>query len=400
MVRTVVALLLLAGASAVSTHSRVELSTEQRANPIRRVVNLLQKMQKQIVDEGKKEEELFKKFMCYCTTGKDQLEASIAEAEEKTEKVKAQLEEAESKKAQMDADVKKAKADRAESKEALATATELRQKEATAFAKLSGEMKTNLSAMAAAIQAIEKGMAGSFLQTQAGATLRRLAVDADMSSADRDALTAWLSQGEGYAPKSGQIVGILKQMQDTMSKELQDATEAEEKAIKDFEELAAAKTAEINALTEEIETKMQASGELAVEIVNMKEDIDDTLKALEEDKKFLAELDKGCSTKEAEWEERQKMRSQELLAIHETIGILNNDDALELFKKTLPAPSLLQLKVSSKEVQTAALKALNGAKSKDPRVALISLTLRGGAKSFEKVIQEAYATSADPLFLK
>jgi septal ring factor EnvC (AmiA/AmiB activator) len=207
-----------------------------------------------------------------------------------------------------------------------------------------------------------------------------------MSSADRDALTAWLSQGEGYAPKSGQIVGILKQMQDTMSKELSDATDAEEKAIKDFEELAKAKTAEINALTEEIEQKMTTSGELAVEIVNMKEDIDDTLKALAEDKKFLAELEKGCSTKEAEWEERQKIRSEELLAIHETIGILNNDDALELFKKTLPAPALLQLKVTSKEVATQALKALNGAKTQDPRVALISLTLKGGTKSFEKVI--------------
>jgi septal ring factor EnvC (AmiA/AmiB activator) len=175
-------------------------------------------------------------------------------------------------------------------------------------------------------------------------------------------------------------------MQDTMSKELTDATAAEEKAIKDFEALAAAKTAEINALTEEIESKLTASGELAVEIVNMKEDLDDTGKTLVEDKKFLAELEKGCDTKEAEWEERKKTRSDELLAIHETIGILNNDDALELFKKTLPAPALVQVKVSSKEVQTAALKALNQAKTQDPRVALISLTLRGGAKSFEKVI--------------
>ena len=36
---------------------------EARANPIRRVVNMLQAMQKKVVAEGEKEEELFQKFI-------------------------------------------------------------------------------------------------------------------------------------------------------------------------------------------------------------------------------------------------------------------------------------------------------------------------------------------------
>ncbi|CAK0885355.1 unnamed protein product [Prorocentrum cordatum] len=56
-------------------------------------------------------------------------------------------------------------------------------------------------------------------------------------------------------------------------------------------------------------------------------------------------------------------------------------------KKTLPTPTLMQLQVTNKEVQTAALKALTKVKNQDPRVALISLALRGGAKSFDKVIK-------------
>jgi len=66
---------------------------------------------------------------------------------------------------------------------------------------------------------------------------------------------------------------------------------------------------------------------------------------------------------------------------------LNDDDSLELFKKALPAPSLMQVLVTSKEVQRNALHALGPAKAKDSRVALISMTLRGGAKSFDKVIE-------------
>ena len=50
--------------------------------------------------------------------------------------------------------------------------------------------------------------------------------------------------------------------------------------------------------------------------------------------------------KKAEWAETCKMRGLELVAIADTIKILNDDDALELFKKTLPTPSLLQLQVT------------------------------------------------------
>ena len=50
-----------------------------------------------------------------------------------------------------------------------------------------------------------------------------------------------------------------------------------------------------------------------------------------------------------------KARSLELVAIAETIKILNDDDALDLFKKTLPSPSLLQIANREKEVRAQAL---------------------------------------------
>jgi len=139
-------------------------------------------------------------------------------------------------------------------------------------------------------------------------------------------------------------------------------------------------------LTKEIESKTARIGELGVELVTLKEDLDDTKKSLAEDKKFLAELQQSCGTKEAEWEERCKMRSAELLAIADTIKILNDDDALELFKKTLPAPTLLQLQVSSKEMARRAMKVLSHRKG-DPRIRFISLALRGKTGGFEKVLK-------------
>merc|ERR1719424_1527193 len=127
-----------------------------------------------------------------------------------------------------------------------------------------------------------------------------------------------------------------------MAADLASATAEEDGSIKEFNGLMAAKTKEINALTKEIETKTALIGELGVQLVTEKEDLDDTSKGLMEDEQFLKDLEKDCDTKDEEWAVRQKIRAEEVLALADTIKILNDDDALELFKKTLPSPSLLQ----------------------------------------------------------
>merc|ERR1719160_2502029 len=139
-----------------------------------------------------------------------------------------------------------------------------------------------------------------------------------------------------YAPQSGEILGILKQMKDEMEKDLEEQIAEEEAAKAGYEELMAAKEKEIASATKAIEEKLQRQGDNGVAIAEMKNDLEETKEALEEDKKFLADLEKNCAQKKKEWALRQKTRSEEILAIQETIKILNDDDALELFKKTLP----------------------------------------------------------------
>jgi len=348
----------------------------------------LQKMQAQVTAEGKKEEDLFEKFMCYCKNGAGDLEASISAAEAKIGADGTALEEAEAQSAQLTKDLAEHKANRADAKEASAKATALREKEAATYAKDSSDLKTNIAAVGKAVSALEAGAAGgSFLQTNTAARLRQMTVDMDMSEVDREALTAFLSQGSGYAPQSGEITGILKQMKDTMEKDLADITATENQAIKDYDALMAAKAKEIATNTQAIETKSERLGQVNVDIVNLKEELDDTAKALKADKKFLANLGKSCDTKKAEWEERSKTRAEELVALADTIKILNDDDALELFKKTLPSSSFLQVKVSAAAMRQQALKVLRAAGTrKDPRMDMVMLALTGKTKSFDKVL--------------
>merc|ERR1719217_771357 len=122
---------------------------------------------------------------------------------------------------------------------------------------MEGSFLQTSAALAKALTAIEKGMEGSFLQTSAAAVLRRLVLSQDLGNSDRDTLTAFLTQGtsssDGYAPASGEIVGIMKQMKDTMEKDMADMIAAEESAKKEYDELMAPKQKEVDALTKAIE---------------------------------------------------------------------------------------------------------------------------------------------------
>merc|ERR1719197_1874774 len=117
-------------------------------------------------------------------------------------------------------------------------------------------------------------MACSFLQTNTAARLRTLVVDSEsLSDFDRNLISSFLSGSSEYAPQSGQIVGILKQMGDTMAKDLADITATEETAKTSYAELMAAKTKEVEALTKAIEEKTIRVGDLGVEIATNKEDL-------------------------------------------------------------------------------------------------------------------------------
>jgi chromosome segregation ATPase len=362
------------------------------ANPIRRVVTMLQMMAKKVEAEGKKQDELFEKFFCYCDSGKADLGKSIEEANTKIPQLESDIKEAVALKAQLEADLAKHRTDREEAKTAIAKATSMREKDAAAFLKESTEDKSNLDSLTKALAAIEKGMAGGFLQTSAGAALRRMSVSMDMSNVDRDMLASFLTQGSGsrYAPASGEIVGILKQMKDTMEKDLAELIAQEDSAKQDFEGMMAAKEKEIAAATQAIEEKVKRTGEVGVEIVQLKEDLEDTQEDLAKDTKFLADLEKNCDTKKKEWDEIKKTRQEELIAIADTIKILNDDDALELFKKTAASgsASLLQIQISDREVRAKALQAVSGARHgrKDVQLDLIAMALHGKKVDFSKVI--------------
>jgi len=361
---------------------------------------MLQKMQKRVEEEGEAEKQLYDKFMCYCKSGGKELEASISGASNKVSTLPAEVTAAEEKLVQLKDDIKERQADRAAAKAALAKATALRNKEAAEFAKLKAEADSNLLAVTKAITALENGIGAGFLQTRAAQDLRTFVMNkADVEDVDRQVLVSFLSGNSGDAsPGTGPIIGMLKQMEKSMESVLSEGVKEEESAISAYQKLVASKTQEGEVLTESINEKMKAVGELAVDIIQMKEDLTDTEAQLMKDQEFLKNLDSSCETKTKEWAERSKTRAEELTALSETIKILNDDDALDLFKKTLPSgsSSLVQVEQSRLLLRRKALSMVRNAwRVADgrhrPRLDFLVLALTGkkalSQGTFDKVIK-------------
>jgi len=328
------------------------LTLRQQENPMRKIITLLQGMQKEIEADGEKEQAAFEKFMCYCDGNTDSMYKASADGKQMIETLSSKLESMKAVKSQLDQELAGHKSSRESAKQDMAKAETLRTKESEEFAASSTDMETNIAAMGGAIGALEKGL--GFLQMSSAAKTRVIAVVSGSMNTDnyeKQQIIALL-QGKSGATGSGEILGMLKAMKEEMAGDLKTTNSDEATAKSGYEDLVAAKTSEVNAATAAIESKTKRSGELAVEIAQCADDIEDTTAEVAETDKFLGDLGTQCAEKKAEWGTRQQMRAEEVAAISEAIKILNDDDALDLFKKTAFTQGGIRLMQSTAEMST------------------------------------------------
>ena len=125
-----------------------------------------------------------------------------------------------------------------------------------------------------------------------------------VSDDDRSTLFSFSARGasQGYAPQSGEIVGILKQLMAAQKEE-------EDRKANQAGLIEKRKEEEIATLTAAIETKLTQQGNLAAEVESLKNDVADTQRSLAADQELAAKLAESGSGQSSEWEERQESRA-------------------------------------------------------------------------------------------
>jgi len=369
--------LVLLALAAFSPSSALSFDVSGAKNrPVSKVITLLKDMLKQLEKEAEEDEEIYDKLACWCETNDKEKTKSIAEAEARIEQLTTKIEELTANSARLGTEIKNLEKEVARDQEALAQATALREKQLAEFNAEEKDLLESISALKAAITVLSKHHGGSLLQVPrthilgVAATLqfqlskhssllegvltpkeRRMA--ASFIQSPEDYFDAAPTFKQSYAPQSGEIFGILRQMKETFESNLSASQKEEMANQKAYEDLKAAKEEQIAAGQAQIDAKTDELATTDENNAQAKVDLEDTKASLSADEQFLMMLKEKCQMTDKEWEERQKTRQLEMEAVSKALAVLSGDDAHDLFTRTFN-PALIQTAASSDRRKAAA----------------------------------------------
>merc|ERR1719515_673453 len=358
-------------------------------------------MLKQLQKEAEEDEDIYDKIACWCETNDKEKTKAIKDAEEKIDILTSKIEEMTARSAQLATEIKNLEKEIAKHQDSLDKATAIREKELAEFNAEEKDLLESIAALKAPITVLSKHHGGSLLQVQESKLLSVAATlqhelkkhgellkgvlthkqhreVAAFVQAPSDYFDASPTFKQSYAPQSGQIFGILKQMKETFETNLSESQKAEMAAQKAYEELKAALEAQIAAAQDLKDKKTQELADTDLKLAQAKEDLEDTQAKLSADEEFLRMLKEKCQMTDQEWEERQKTRQLEMEAVSKALAILSSDDAHDTFTRTFN-PALLQMESSSQKSlrsQAAQLLTTVAQRVNSPRLSAIAVRCR------------------------
>jgi len=386
----------------VSVTSSLSFDVQAAKNrPVSKVVTLLKDMLKQLEKEAEEDEEIYDKMACWCETNDREKTKSIADAEARIEDLTSKIEELTANSARLGTEIKNLEKEVAANQEALDQATAIRQKQLAEFNAEEKDLLESISALKAAVVVLSKHHPNSMLQIPqshllgvAVSLLHEMEKHASLLEniltrsqrktviafvqAPQDYFDASPTFKQSYAPQSGEIFGILKQMKETFESNLSASQKEEMANQKAYEDVKAAKEEEIAAGQAQIDTKTQELADTDEKLAQSKQDIDDTRSSLAADEEFLMMLKEKCQMTDQEWEERQNTRQLEMAAVSKALAILSGDDAHDLFTRTFN-PALMQKESSGQSKRRSqASKLLSDVahKTRNPRLATLAVQVR------------------------
>jgi len=402
----------------VSSFSSIEEDAKNR--PVSKVINLLKDMQKTLEEEAKADQEVYDAMACWCETNEKEKTKAIADATKRIEDLNIQIEELTAASARLNTEIKMLEKETGNHQDAVGKANEMRMKDQGEFNEEEKDLLQSISSLKAAIIVLSKHHAAgaAFLQMsqsqmmQISVALQHVihknALDDVILPSDKKKVLAFIQQAPSagsYAPASGQILGILKQMKETFESNLAQLQKEEEQGSSDYENLKASKENEITASLDQIETKTQELATTDEKNANAKQDLEDTEATKAADEKFLASLKEQCAAMDAEWEARSKTRAEEMEAVAKALEILSGDEAHDLFTKNFNFAQKQGSTNSKRRERASQLLAAVAHKTKNPRLVTLALQIRLDAftkvkKAIDDMLTDLMKQQADEVKLK
>jgi hypothetical protein len=354
---------------------------------ISNVVSMLQEMLDKSKEDGENDRKVYGDFKCFCDTKLEEKDESITVTQADVDSAEAQLADLRAENTKLSQEAAGLEKDIAANEQMREEASALRTQEKEAFEKTEVDLETGIGQLERAIEILSAvgadqtvsgdtssvlsgaGADGSFLSRERAVSERsRKTTFAEVRHDIEEALRAasffansqhGLATDEkplqkvkaflqapftgNYNAQSGEIVGIIKNMNDTFTMNLANARRDEEKAQTAYDEMVEVKEKEHEEMTAAFDSKKQLIGDNAENIGTTTTEVQSMKEQLEVDTTFRDSLLERCPKKAEEYKIRTTLRANEEAAIAQAIAVL--DRVAKNIDKTSSAEklSLLQL---------------------------------------------------------
>jgi len=303
---------------------------------VNKVIKMLENLQEWCIEEGEKEAKSYNTFACYCKQSTEEKSDAIQTGEDEKDRLTADIEDGQDKRDALDDAISDLVDEIAEAEKELKEATEEREKTLKTYEVNEADLAGAIVALEGAIKMMKAGKAGkAFTQFDSvKKTLQEASLIADamgIGGAKTQRVAALFLQSEAGVPsetydntRGDDIISTLEGLE-TDFKSAKDTVDSDEEAsVGEYKALKKTLETKIENKNGEMVDKKEARSEEIEQIAENSEELTASAAQLLDDQNYMLEVSKMCSEKAQTWDQRNKVRADELSALTAAIDIMKD----------------------------------------------------------------------------
>jgi len=339
----------------------IDVAEVSHVTPVQKVITMLTGMLEKGKSERHTEQVQFATYKQFCEDTEATVTQQIKQADEQITMLQADIQKYKTSNEDLAREVQDLEADYATYSGDEKAATKVREMQRAEYEKVHKDYTESIDAIGKAIQvlkqrAVNKAQAAQEAPKENVVALLSLE---KIPEASKRAVEAFLARGEespeayGYEFQSHSIIDMLEKLRDKFTEERSQLEKDELNERHSYDLLTADLKDSMANAERAISTKTQQKSKDQQLVASRQGDLQDTTSTRADDSKYLSDLTSTCTQKSNDFESRQKLRGDEIVAIEKAIEILSSDDVMGAADKHLPKGALLQVSPSLAQLRSS-----------------------------------------------
>merc|ERR1719230_1009775 len=323
------------------------MQAQDEVSPVQKVVTMMEDLQTQVILEGKAEAKTYDKFACFCKDMSEEKTWDIEDAQDLISDLTATINQKTADREDYDQVIAEQSQILEEKEKAMEESAALRKKNYDAFMLELNDCYTATKEIDFAVvelKAREKEVHSSLVSLKGMTkTVRKMALLAEalgLESKHRKSVDALLQQDpevpmEDFTFDATEVIKEVKELKPGFEGRIKELKLAESKSVFEHTSVMQALTDEKKAAEKSLAEAQKNKASAMETIASSQQQLTTTDAQMRDDQTYLKDLTELCNAKSKEWDQRSKMRQDELTALTSALSIMKDRVAAKTSEKTV-----------------------------------------------------------------